>query len=165
MIQVSDRVKQTEQQRLGLAQAAHQGFNYHMAGGRLVNGALPADGPAVPVPAPAPVPAAAPAQQQYVPAVPQFNPLAAFVPHQHIFLHQPHMYHQAHFGFALLGQQANFAPPHPQQHPANPVPAQVPQVGVVPLQPPQGQQQYFARHDFAQRNINFPQQNPPNQNQ
>ncbi|OAG12700.1 uncharacterized protein CC84DRAFT_1171377 [Paraphaeosphaeria sporulosa] len=56
MIQVSDRVKQSEQQRLGRAQEAVRAFPYHMVGGALINRA--------PLAAPAPAAAAA-AHPQY----------------------------------------------------------------------------------------------------
>ncbi|KAJ4354493.1 uncharacterized protein N0V89_006230 [Didymosphaeria variabile] len=128
IVEVSDRVKRAEQQRLGRAQLAHQGFNFHMAGGALVHRAPPANPPA------APAPAVALAQQQYVPA-PHFQPLAAIVPHQqHIFLHQPQMFPQAQFN-AAPALQANLVPPPLQPLLGYPAPAQRPPVGVVPLQP------------------------------
>jgi hypothetical protein len=154
MIQVSDRVKQAEQQRLGRAQIAHQAFPHHMAGGALRVGVPPA--PQVAAPAPAP----AAARPQYVPA----PPLAAFDPHnQHMFLHQPQMLQHAQFNFALPARQANLVPPPFQQLPAYPG-----QRGAVPLQPlqaPNPQQQFVDHHFFAQRNLDFLQQNPPDQYQ
>ncbi|KAL5400741.1 hypothetical protein PMIN03_012126 [Paraphaeosphaeria minitans] len=161
MIHISDRVKQAEQRRFGRAQEAVQAFPYYMMGGALRNRAPPA----------APAPAAAAALPQYVP-VPPAQPLAAAPHQQHIFLHQPRVFQQIFQQRlareqALAARNANLVPPRLQQPSAHP--GQPARVGAVPLQPlqaPQLQQQYVARHFYTQQNIDFMRQNPhQNQNQ
>ncbi|KAF1964895.1 hypothetical protein BU23DRAFT_491236 [Bimuria novae-zelandiae CBS 107.79] len=172
MIEVSDRVKRAEQRRLGVAQAAHHNFGFHMAGGALRNGPPPAAVAALAVPAiPAHgVPPGAPAQQQYVPAALQQRPLPAFVP-QHVFIHQPQLFQQQ-FNFAFQNQQAYPAPVPLQPPPAHYAPGQLPQTRMVqwqgqqappqPQQAPPPQEQYVARRFFGQPNVRFLPENPPN---
>ncbi|KAJ4301860.1 hypothetical protein N0V90_003956 [Kalmusia sp. IMI 367209] len=158
MIQVSARVKQAELRRLGLAQEAHHRFPHRMVNGVLVDGPAPQAPPLAPVqqqgyvplppyihpqPQPRPQPQIPfPAQQpiQY----PPFVPLQHVAPHQllppraQIFVHQPHV----------------FQPPVHFPQPPNPMPAQMPPVGVAQHQQvPHPQAQYvddrfFAHHPF-----------------
>lgn len=89
MVKVSDRVKKAEQERQGRAQAAHNGFPFHMANGALINGqANPMEvriNPAPPVQY-VPVQPVRVAPLQYVQHVQHFPPLHF---HQH-FVHPPH---------------------------------------------------------------------------
>lgn len=188
MIQVSDRVKQTEQQRLGRAHDALEAFPYQMVGGVLRH----RPPPAILNPLPAPV------HPRYVPAPPVqvFEPIVHAPHHQHIPFLQPYALHQANQlrHAQEAGRQAVRAPPPLQQLPVRPgeaarvgivlgqplqepyhqqlpaQPGQLAGVGVASLQPlqaPHLQQQYVARHFFAQQDIGFRKhdQNHPDQDQ